>query len=174
MINEDLSIEAPRIADYRDILVEYPETCSKEVFYDHMAKSAFQYGECFQGVENCHVDCGKTVFEVKHVDSGETFSQGQIDRPFLIHAITLDAVFQGSQGSTGSIETNEFGFDKPFLPTAIGELEISASIPAEAGYRMPGSCRSQRYGFNEWSSEITMFNKELSKVVLSIVDFRLL
>lgn len=174
MAKEDTSIETARIADYRDILLEYPETCSKAAFYDRMTKSAFRYGELFQGVENCHIGCGKTAFEVRHVDIGETFSQEQLDRPFLIHAATLDAVFQGSLGSTGNSDNSDFGFDKPFLPTAIGELEISVDMSAEVGYMMPGLCRSQKHGFNEWSSSITMFNKEVSKVFLSVIDFRLL
>lgn len=174
MANEDNNIETARIADYHDILHEYPETCSKGAFYDRMAESAFRYGELFQGVENCHIGCGKTVFDVRHVDIGETFSQEQLNRPFLIHAATLDAVFQGSLGSTGSSNSSDFGFDKPFLPTAIGELEISVDMPAEEGYIMPGLCRSQKHGFNEWSSAITMFNKEVSKVFLSVSDFRLL
>ena len=174
MANEDTSIDTTRIADYRNILLEYPETCSKEAFYNRMAKCAFRYGELFQGVENCHIGCGKTAFEVRQVDIGETFSQEQLDRPFLIHAATLDAVFQGSLGSTGSSDNSDFGFEKPYLPTAIGELEISVDIPAEAGYMMPGLCRSQKHGFNEWSSGITMFNKEVSKVFLSVTDFRLL
>ena len=174
MAGEDTSIDTTRIADYRGILLEYPETCSKAAFYDRMAKCAFRYGELFQEVENYHISCGKTAFEMRHVDIGETFSQEQLDRPFLIHAATLDAVFQGSLGSTGSRDNIEFGFDKPYLPTAIGELEISVDIPAEAGYWLPGLCRSQKYGFNDWSSGITMFNKEYSKVVSSVTDFRLL
>ena len=174
MANEDTSIDITRIADYRNTLLEYPQTCSKEAFYDRMAKCAFRYGELFQGVENCHIGCGKTAFEVRQIDIGETFSQEQLDRPFLIHAATLDAVFQGSLGSTGSSDKSDFGFDKPYLPTAIGELEISVDIPAEAGYIMPGLCHSQKHGFNEWSSGIYMFNKEVSKVFLTITDFRLL
>ena len=173
MAMEDTSIETARIADYHDILLEYPKTCSKEAFYDQMAKSAFRYGELFQGVEKCHIGCGKTIFEVKHVDIGETFSQEQLDRPFFIHAATLDAIFQGSLGSTGSSDNSDFGFNKPYLPTTIGELEISVDIPAEVGYMMPGLCRTQKHGFNEWSSGITMFDKEVSKVFLSVVDFRL-
>ena len=174
MASEDASIEAACIADYHAILHGCPRTCSKETFYSRMTKAAFQYGELFQGVENCHVGCGKTAFDVRHIDLGETFSQEQLDRPFLIHAATLDAVFQASLGSTGNSDNSNFGFDKPFLPTAIGELEISIDIPAEAGYMMPGLGRSQKHGFNELSSSITMFNKELSKVLLSINDFRLL
>ncbi|MCJ1312675.1 Reducing polyketide synthase rads1 [Agyrium rufum] len=174
MVNEDRSIEMARIAEYHDILRKYPDVCSKKAFYDQMASSAFKYGEFFQGVENCHIGCGKTAFEVKYLDIGETFSLQQLERPFLINAATLDAIFQGSLGSTGNSDNSDFGFDKPFLPTAVGELEISLDIPAEVGYMMPGLCHSQKHGFNEWSSSITMFNKELSKVYLSITDFRLL
>ena len=171
MANEDTSIETTRIADYRDNLLEYPETCSKGAFYDRITKSAFRYGELFQGVENCHIGCGKTAFEVRHVDIGETFSQEQLARPF---PETLDAVFQGSLGSTGSSDNSDFGLDKLFLPTAIDELEISVDMPAEVGYMMPGLCRLQKHGFNKWSSGITMFNKEVSKVFLSFIDFWLL
>ena len=173
MASEDTSIETARLADYHHVLLEYPETCSKEAFYDRMTKAAFRYGELFQGVENCHIGCGKTAFEVRYIDIGETFSQEQLNRPFLIHAATLDAIFQSSLGSTGNKDNTNFGFDKPFLPTAIGELEISVDIPAEVGYMMPGVCYSQKHGFNEWSSAITMFNKDVSKVFLSVTDFRL-
>lgn len=149
MINENINIETARIIDYRDILLEFSDTCFKKTFYDCMIKSAFRYEELFQDVENCHVDCGKTAFEVKHVDIGKTFSQNQLNRPFLIHAATLDAVFQGSLGSTGNTDDSNFGLDKLFLPTAIGELEISVDMLVEVGYMMPGLCRSQKHGFNE-------------------------
>ncbi|KAL8660348.1 MAG: hypothetical protein Q9202_006619 [Teloschistes flavicans] len=174
MANEDSSLETTCIADYHGILLDYPGTCSKGEFYDRMAKAGFRYGELFQGVENCHVGFGKTAFEVRLVDLGETFSREQLDRPFLINAATLDAVFQSSLGSTSSRDGSDFGFDKPFLPIAIGDMEISLDMPTEVGYMMPGLCRSQKHGFNEWSSDITMFNKETSKVILSITDFRLL
>ncbi len=38
---------------------------------------------------------------------------------------------------------------------------------------MPGICRSQRHGFNEFSANINMFDKDLSRVFLSVADFRL-
>ena len=173
LAREDASIEAARIADYHRILLECPETCSKEGFYDRMAKSAFRYDGPFQGVDNCHPGPGKTTFEVRLADIGETFSKGQLDRPFLIHGATLDAVFQGYLGSICSNNTGAFGSDRTFLPTAVGELEISVGIPADVGYMMPGLCRSRRHGFNERSADITMFDKELSKVFLSVIDFRL-
>jgi acyl transferase domain-containing protein len=170
MASEDAGIQAAQIADYHRIRDECSETYSKENFYHHMTKAAWRYGELFQGVENCHPGYGKTTFDVRLVDIGDTFSKGQVDRPFLINGAALDAIFQSWLGST--YNNGAFEFDKPFVPIAIGELEISVDIPAEAGYVMPGLCRSRRYGFNELSADIIMFDKKLSKVFLSVIDFR--
>lgn len=174
MAYEDASVEATRIADYHRILFECPKTCSKEAFYDGMAKASFRYGELFQGVDKCHPGPGMSAFEVGLVDVGETFSKGQLDRPFFINGATLDAVFQGTLGSTcKNNNSSDFGLAKPYLPMAIGELEISAGMPADAAYVMPGFCRSQKHSFNELSSNITMFDSSLSKVLLSVIDLRL-
>lgn len=170
MATEDTRIEATQIADYHDILKACPETYSKERFYQHMTKASWSYGELFQGVENCHPGYGKTAFDIRLVDIGETFSKGQFDRPFLINAASLDAVFQSWLGAT--YNNGAFEFDKPFVPTSIGELEISANIPADADYVMPGLCRAERYGFNELSADIFCFDTDLSKVFLSVKDFR--
>lgn len=170
MATEDTAIEAAQIADYHHILKDCPETYSKERFYQHMTKASWNYGEPFQGVENCHPGNGKTIFDIKLVDIGETFSKGQLDRPFLINAASLDAVFQSCLGST--YNNGAFEFDKPFVPTLIGELEVSVNIPANANYVMPGLCRSERYGFNELSADMVVFDKEISKVFLSVKDFR--
>ena len=170
MATEDKKIEAIHIADYHDILKKCPETYPKEKFYQHMTKASWSYGELFQGVENCHPGDGKTIFDIRLVDIGETFSKAQFDRPFLINAASLDAVFQSWLGAT--YNNGAFEFDKPFVPTSIGELEISVNIPADADYIMPGLCRAERHGFNELSADIVCFDTELSKVFLSVKDFR--
>ena len=170
MSMEDTKIEARQIADYYDILRDCPETYAKERFYQHRTKASWSYGELFQGVENCHPGNGKTTFDIRLVDIGETFSKGQLDRPFLINAASLDTVFQSWLGAT--YNNGAFEFDKPFVPTSIGELEISVNIPADADYVMPGLCRAERYGFNELSADIVCFDTEMSKVFLSVKDFR--
>lgn len=174
LAREDASSEAASIADYHRILLECREVCSRGSFYDRVAKSAFRYEGAFQGVRKCHPGVGKTAFEVELADIGETFTSGKLDRPFLIDAATLDAIFQGYLGSTAKSPTGlDFGLDKTLLPSAVAELEISATIPGEPGYIMPGICRSRSHGFNERSADITMFDHNLSKVLVSITDFRL-
>ncbi|KAF2273799.1 reducing polyketide synthase [Westerdykella ornata] len=170
MIDESTMITTAQVEDYHRIQQECTDTCSKEQFYQHMTKASWRYGELFQGVENCHIGYGKTTFDIRLVDVGETFSRGQLDRPFLINAASLDAIFQCWLGAT--YNNGAFEFDKPFVPTSIGELEISADIPADADYVMPGLCRAERYGFNELSADIAIFDNELSTTVLSVKDFR--
>ncbi|EFQ36694.1 KR domain-containing protein [Colletotrichum graminicola] len=174
MIHEDAIIEKARIEGYRHILGECPDTCSKKKFYETLTKSALEYGDVFRGVETSRPGNGKTAFNIRMTDIGETFTKGRLARPFLIHGAALDAVLQAWMGSTsGSNGPGSFGFNKPMLPKSIGELEISVKIPADVGYMMPGCCRSTSHGFNEWSASITTFDTELSRVFLSITDFRL-
>ncbi|KAL8807198.1 MAG: hypothetical protein Q9182_000880 [Xanthomendoza sp. 2 TL-2023] len=170
MVREDTRIESERIDDYHEILKACPDIYSKELFYQHMTKASWTYGELFQGVENCRPGYGKTTFDIRLVDVGETFSKGQLDRPFLINAASLDAVFQSWLGAT--YNNGAFEFDKPFVPTSIGEFEISAKIPADTDYIMPGLCQAERYGFNELSADIVCFDTDISSILLSVKDFR--
>ncbi|PSN68460.1 hypothetical protein BS50DRAFT_676305 [Corynespora cassiicola Philippines] len=176
MAQEDALVEATRIADYHRILKECPETCTKAHFYERWLKSSMAYGETFQGMENVHPGVDKTCYEVKVVDIGETFTRGKLDRPFLVSPATLDTAWQGILGSRCETDDSgdvDFGFNKLLLPTFIGELDISLDIPADVGYLMPGSCRSYRHGFNEFSANINLYDKDLSKVLMSVSDFRL-
>lgn len=171
MADEDALADAARMAEYHRVRDGCAEVYGKERFYEQFAKAAWNYGELFQGVELCRPGPGKTVYDVKLVDVGETYSKGQLGRPFLINAASLDAIFQGSLGATYK-GNGVFEYDKPHVPTTIGELEISADIPGDAGYVLPSVCRGERYGFNELSSDIAVFDKDVSKVFLSVKDFR--
>ncbi|KAK1573272.1 KR domain-containing protein [Colletotrichum navitas] len=174
MMREDANTERARIDEHRRILGECPEGCPKDRFYDTLAKSALRYGDVFRGVRSCHPGNGKSAFEIEVTDIGETFTKGRLDRPFLIHGAALDAVLQAWMGTTsGANGPDSFGFDNAMLPKSIGELEISVDIPAEVGYVMPGYSRSRRHGFQEWSADIVTLDSHLSRVFLSIKDFRL-
>ncbi|ROV92576.1 hypothetical protein VMCG_08954 [Cytospora schulzeri] len=170
MAYENAQLEAARVADFRRIVKECPDTLSKEEFYAQCAKISWNYGELFQGVEKVHLGDGQTAYEVKLVDLGETYSRG-LERPFLIHGAALDAIIHGAFGSTYKNKT--FQQDKPLLPTYIGELEISLDIPDEVGYVLPTSCVSKKLGFNALSADIVSFDDAVSRTFLSMTDFRL-
>ncbi|KAK0384632.1 hypothetical protein NLU13_8718 [Sarocladium strictum] len=173
MLKEEEASVSARVADYHTILREYPETCSSDAFYDRMSRCALPYGPAFRGVENCHPGRGKTAYDVKVLDIGQTFTQGKLERPFFIHAGTLDSILQGWLGTTRSEDGNgDFGLPKTLLPTAIGGLEIAASLPARTGYVMRSMCSSRQHSFSEFSANISTFDEDLSRVLLSITDFR--
>lgn len=152
---------------------------SKQNFYKHIAKSGFDYGGLFQGVENVVPGIGMTTFGIRVFDVGETFSLGQSDdgdnliRSFLLSGATLDAVFQDWMGSTLDARSGKLGFDKPFAPTYIGEMDVNADFPWEDGCLLPGFCTSRRHGFNELSSDSHLFDAALEKIYLSVRDFRI-
>ncbi|PKX89224.1 type I polyketide synthase [Aspergillus novofumigatus IBT 16806] len=170
MASEDASLEASRVADYHRVHEGCPDTYSKEDFYGQFEKIAWKYGGAFQGVENVHLGDGRSTYDVRLVDIGETFSKGQLDRPFLIHAGALDSILQGCLGST--YKNGGFEMNKPVLPTFIGQMEISLDIPGDVGYVLPVLCESKRHGFKELSSNIYAFDSAVSKINLSVIDYR--
>lgn len=170
MASEDANLEASRIAHYHRVHQRSSHTYSKEDFYSQFEKIAWNYGDAFRGVEKVHLGDGQATYEVKLVDIGETASKGQLDRPFLIHAGALDSILQGCLGST--FRNGRFDMDKPVLPTFIGQLDISLNIPGDVGYVLPAVCESKRHGFKELSSNIYTFDSAISKVNLSVLDYR--
>lgn len=133
MAAEDADMEARRIAGYHATLAQCPIPCSKERFYGAMNKALWNYSDAFQGIENCRVGAlGHGAFDIRIHDIGETLSKGHLERPFLVHAATLDAVFQSLLSSTWEGgEEGGFKYAKPYVPTHLGELEVSASIPGD-------------------------------------------
>lgn len=133
MAVEDADIEARRISDYHTTLSKCPINCSKKRFYGAMNKALWNYSGAFQGIENCRVgELGQGAFDIRINDIGETLSKGHLERPFLIHAATLDAVFQSLLSSTWEGgENGGFKYAKPYVPVHLGELEVSARIPGD-------------------------------------------
>lgn len=173
MAKEEASIQAARIADYHRINKENPIFYSQEKFYNHMESAAWKYGEVFQGIQGCQIGDGQSTYKIRINDIGETWSKDQIERPFLITGATLDAVFQSWLSSTWKGgEDGCFDFTKPFVPMSIGEIEVSAAFPGEVGYILPGLTLSERYGFNDLSAEMVIFDKDVSRTVLTVKDFR--
>jgi zearalenone synthase (highly reducing iterative type I polyketide synthase) len=175
MVREDEHVRAQRIAQYRNTVQELDKTISKEDFYSQIAKgTGFKYGDVFQGVENLHVGRGKTHFDLRVTDIGKTFSQGQSQqpgkRPFLIHAATLDAIFQCWVGAT--FRDGTLGL-KPFAPTSLGSMEITMDVPGNSDDLMAGFSTNKRHGFHEQTNDMFLFDKTLSKMYISVTDFRI-
>ncbi|KAJ4382621.1 hypothetical protein N0V86_001843 [Didymella sp. IMI 355093] len=174
LAHENHLLEIAQIEDFRTILEQCPDICSREQFYDNWLKSSMSYGPAFQGARNVRPGVDQSCYEVEVVDIGETFTKGRSEAPFLISPATLDAAWQGILSSRcEGTATADFGFNNLLLPTFIGEMNVAFNMPFDVGCVMPASCRSHRSSFNEVSSQINMFDTELCKVLLSVVDFRM-
>jgi acyl transferase domain-containing protein len=171
MVGEDEQFTAAKIEDYNRVRGQCIKESSKKSFYDHMTKSGYGYGGHFNGMEKIYLGDGQTAFEVKLSDIGETFSKGQTERPFLIHGAALDSIFQSIFGST--FKNGAFEVIKPNFLTYIGDLEIVLDMPSEVGYSIPGVCFSQQHGFSQRSAEMTVFDQSISRVLMSVNDFRM-
>lgn len=180
MAREDEHVRDQRITQYRDVVQELKlrgTTMAKADFYSQIAEgTGFKYGDVFQGVENLHVGRGKTHFDLRVTDIGKTFSQGQSQqqqpgtRPFLAHAAMLDAVFQCWVGAT--FRGGALGL-KPFAPTHLGAMEIAMDVPGGPGDLMAGFSTNRRHGFHEQTNDMFLFDKELSRMYISVTDFRI-
>lgn len=178
MVREDEHLRDRRISQYREVVQELKlrgTTMSKADFYSQIADgTGFKYGDVFQGVENLHVDTGRTYFDLRVTDIGKTFSHGQSQqpgkRPFLIHAATLDAIFQCWVGATfcdGILNL------KPFAPTHLRAMEIAMDVPGDPDDLLAGFSTNKRYGFHEQTNDMFLFDKELSRMFISVTDFRI-
>ncbi|OLN97702.1 Lovastatin diketide synthase LovF 18 [Colletotrichum chlorophyti] len=177
MAREEAHVVAQRTAQHREVVLELRETVAKDDFYAQIAQgTGFKYGELFQGVEDLFVGPGKTHFRLRVTDIGKTFSQGQagpdsgIQRPFLIHAATLDAIFQAWVGAT--YRGGVLGL-KPFAPTRLGAMEIRMDVPGAPDDIMVGFSTNKRHGFHEQTNDMFLFNPALDKMYISIQDFRI-
>ncbi|TLD33133.1 hypothetical protein PspLS_00334 [Pyricularia sp. CBS 133598] len=185
MQREDEHIAAERLDSYSRALDECrSDTYAEEDFYDHLAGLGFQYSGHFRSVEEIHPGDGCSTFGVRLSSLGnDTFSAGQqqqdqqqkdqqlLARPFLAHGATLDAIFQAWISST--MRDGRVQSERPYAPTFVAEMEVSADFPEPVGQLLPGVCHSRRSGFKEWSVDTSLFDDSRTSPCLSFTDFRL-
>ncbi|KAF0329991.1 hypothetical protein GQ607_002758 [Colletotrichum asianum] len=184
MEREEAHVVAQRAAQYQEAVTELNQTVARNDFYSQIAQgTGFKYGELFQGVEDLFVGPGKTHFRLRVTDIGKTFSQGQVGpdsaqnrdshrgtRPFLIHAATLDAIFQCWVGA--AYRGGVLGL-KPFAPTRLGAMEIRMDVPGAPDDIMAGFSTNKRHGFHEQTNDMFLFDPKLDKMYIAIEDFRI-
>ncbi|KAI6487042.1 Type I Iterative PKS [Pyricularia oryzae] len=179
MEREDGQIAAERLDGYRRVLDECgSDSYAEEDFYEHLAGLGFQYSGHFRSVQDIHPGDGCSTFGVRLSSlENDTFSAGQLQqdqllsRPFLAHGATLDAIFQAWISST--LRDGHVQSQRPYAPTFVAEMEVSADFPEPKGQLLPGVCHSRRSGFKEWSVDTSLFDESRTVPCLSFTDFRL-
>lgn len=171
MKSEISHIHESKIAEYKRVLEACPDTFARDKFYESAQKVSWFYGPLFQTLDNMHPGKEMCTYDVILKDCGPTYSDQLVDRPFLVHPAMLDAVFQSWVGGTYT-DDKQLDIDKATVPTVVGELEISADIPADVGTTLKAYCTTKRHGFKDTAAEVYWMDEKLEKVYLQVRDFR--
>ncbi|PSN64199.1 beta-ketoacyl synthase domain-containing protein [Corynespora cassiicola Philippines] len=158
-----------QVSRYEDAVATCTHELPVEDFYRDLSKVGLEFGPSFRNVKRLRRGEGKTVFEMKIGDPGETFSTGQPGRHHLIHPTTLDAMFSStfSAAYDGINPPN-----RPLIPTFIEELTISTDIPDAVGSRMTGVATAKKRGYGEVSADIDLFDDSSSVAFINMRGFR--
>lgn len=152
------------IAAYDQALRLCKTPVKSDTFYNQLDAVGLNYGPLFRCVTKVQTGPGQSCGDIDIPDVGV---QGKLQRPHVIHPGTLDAVFHlafaALKGSQGYIS-------QAMVPKTIDEIAISAKIPYEAGARLKGFSKTDRYGFNEIRADIIMMDQDCQPV-LKIVGF---
>jgi acyl transferase domain-containing protein len=139
-------------------------------FYADMRSWGLDYGPAFSDVCEVHNDRdGQSVgaVQIPYIPvPGLKQSQAPSScRPHVIHPATLDAAFHLAFAAVKG------GKDDPstaMVPKSIDAVTVSASIPFQAGTRLPGFSNANKHGLNELIADIVMLDdkEQLPTIVI--------
>ena len=171
MKSELAYITEQHVAEYKQVLEACPDTFDKFAFYETAQQHSWFYGPLFQNIDKMHHGHEKCAYDVSVKDCGPSYSNELVERPYLIHPAVLDAVFQ-SWALGAYIMDKQLGIGKATVPTSVGEFEIAVDVPAEIGTCFKGYCTTERQGFKNTAADVYWLDENLSKLYLSVRDFR--
>jgi acyl transferase domain-containing protein len=103
-------------------------------FYEHLTSIGLHYGDIFQNLVEIRKGDFQSACKVKIPNTRSTMPH-QYEYPHVIHPATLDAIVQlALPACTSSGED----LTVAMVPTAIGRLYVSASMPTEPDVVLPG------------------------------------
>ena len=171
MKSELAYITEQHIAEYKQVLDACPDTFDKFAFYETAQQHSWFYGPLFQNIDNMHPGHEKCAYDVQIQDCGSSYSNELVERPYLIHPAVLDALFQSWIGGTYT-KDKQLDISKALIPTSVGEFEIAVDLPADIGACFKGYCTTERQGFKDTAADVYWLDENLSKLYLSVRDFR--
>lgn len=179
--------ERAHVTEYRGIVANSPHRKTRDDFYRYTEMASWEFGPNYRLISEVQANRGQGVFRVeipnwKESPAMDTFSRGQMERPFVIHPVLLDTAFQ-SWGVGVWGEDPTFDLRRPLVPTVIGELDVSADFPCpyslpdagrgdEAGLNIRAYSKTKKHGFKDVSFDVCFLDPGMSTVYLSCRDFR--
>lgn len=155
-------------AEYASRSREVTQVCSRHQnarqFYGHLDSIGLHYGPVFQGLVNIKKGDYQSSCTIEIPDT-RSMMPHKFEYPHVIHPVTLDSIIQMALPSCSAIDED---LSAAMVPTAIGRLYVSASMPTESGTRLPGYSHAQDnisgeregtivLGSPEWSQPLVIF-----------------
>ncbi|OBR04783.1 Beta-ketoacyl synthase domain-containing protein [Colletotrichum higginsianum IMI 349063] len=117
------------------------EACSRHQnprqFYGNLESIGLHYGPVFQGLTSIRKGDHQAACTIEIQDTRATMPH-KFEYPHVIHPATLDSVIQMALPSCSAVDED---LSAAMVPTSIGRLYVSASMPSTPGVQLPGfSC----------------------------------
>ncbi|KAM7215806.1 polyketide synthase [Rhypophila decipiens] len=132
---DEETLLAQRLAErYKRVHDSCTRAQNPRLFYEHLTSIGLYYGPVFQNLVEVNKGDFQSACKVKIPDTKSTMPHS-FEYPHVIHPATLDGIIQLALPSCSGIDED---LTVAMVPTAIGRLYVSASMPTEPGVILPG------------------------------------
>ncbi|KAK8069862.1 hypothetical protein PG994_006478 [Apiospora phragmitis] len=148
---------------------EYTRHQKPRQFYDNLESIGLQYGPVFQGLVSIKKGDHQSVCTIKIPDTKSTMKHN-FEYPHVIHPATLDSIIQMSFLSYSTVYKD---ISVTMVPTGIGRLYVSASMPTEPGIELPGfSCAKKAASGERKDLVVLAQDKHWNKPLVIVEDIK--
>lgn len=152
-----------KAAEYASKSRAVTQVCSRHQnprqFYGHLDSIGLHYGPVFQGLVSIKKGDYQSACTIEIPDTRSTMPH-KFEYPHVIHPTTLDSIIQMALPSCSAIDED---LSSAMVPTAIGRLYVSASMPTESGTRLPGYSHAENNMSGEREGTIVLGDPEWTK-----------
>ncbi|KAK4118277.1 putative polyketide synthase [Parathielavia appendiculata] len=132
--NEEALAAQELAGQYRRVRQDCSRTQNPRHFYEHLTSIGLYYGPVFQNIVEARKGDFESACKVTIPDTKSTMPHG-FEFPHVIHPATLDGMIQQALLACTAVDED---LTVAMVPTAIGRLYVSASVPTEPGRVLPG------------------------------------
>ncbi|KAF9875052.1 hypothetical protein CkaCkLH20_07318 [Colletotrichum karsti] len=128
-------------------------------FYGNLESIGLRYGPVFQGLVSIKKGNHQSACEIEIKDTKSTMPH-RFEYSHVIHPATLDSIIQMALPSCSAIDED---LSTAMVPTGIGRLYVSASMPTEPGVQLPGFSCAEDVATGGREGKIVLSDEQWSK-----------